>query len=76
MSRYRLRNFNAGTPDTLKQRLQEKLLKIPSVQKVTLHPQRREFRLTIIGIEPPEKLIKSVCEDLGFFLEKRMTKKM
>lgn len=76
MSTYRIRNLNAETPVPMRERLKDKLLQIPSIQKVAILPTRREVRLTVIGMEPNPKMIKAVCDELGFFLEKRMTRKM
>ncbi|MCA8937819.1 MAG: hypothetical protein KDB68_16660 [Planctomycetes bacterium] len=76
MSTYRIRNLNAGTPDSQRQRLKEKLLQIPSIQKVAILAHRREVRLTVIGMEPNPKMVKAVCDELGFMLEKRVTKRL
>jgi hypothetical protein len=76
MATYRIRNLSTDTPQTLRQKLHDKLLQIPSVRKVALHPNRREVRLTVTGAEPNAKLIRSVCDELGFFLERRVTKRL
>jgi hypothetical protein len=60
----------------MQQKLQDALLKIPSVRKAVLLPTRREVRISVSGVEPSFKLIKAVCDEVGFMLERRSTRKL
>jgi hypothetical protein len=73
---YRIRNLSPETPKPQQQKLQDALLKIPSVRKAVLLPNRREVHITVTGVEPAFKMIKAICDDVGFMLERRSTKKL
>jgi hypothetical protein len=76
MATYRVRNLSNDTPKPMQQKLKEALLRIPSVRKAVLLPTRREFRVDFSGVEPTFKMLKSACDEAGFMLERRSTRKL
>jgi hypothetical protein len=71
MSNFRVRNLNMETPRREQERLQNALLKVHGVRKVTILPLKREFRITFTGKEPNFSMLREACDSVGFMLERK-----